>query len=52
MCGEKHGTVSESMQNMRQPMPITKKAKLVLRNSWSKLRTASTCCGNYGEPGC
>ncbi len=30
---------------------MVKVAKSV-RNSWTKVRTASTCCGNHGEPGC
>ena len=28
------------------------KTRLVLRNTWRKVRTRSTCCGNHGEPGC
>jgi hypothetical protein len=53
MCNEKrYGTISESVQNLRQPMPVGRKAKLLLRNTWLKLRTRSDCCGNYGEPGC
>ena len=57
MCSEQKdrwdlGTPSEYAQNMRQPMPLARKIKLVLRNNAIKLRTGSTCCGNYGEPGC
>lgn len=53
MCSEnRHGTVSETLQNLRQPMPLGRKVELVLRNNWIKLRTRSDCCGNYGEPGC
>jgi hypothetical protein len=57
MCSEQKdkwdlGTPSEYLQNMRQPMPLARKIKLVLRNNAIKLRTGSTCCGNYGEPGC
>jgi hypothetical protein len=28
------------------------KVRLALANSWRKMRTRSSCCGNYGEPGC
>jgi hypothetical protein len=28
------------------------KARLALANSFKKVRTRSSCCGNYGEPGC
>ena len=53
MCGEnRHGTPSEALQNLRQPMPLGRKLRLVLRNTWRKIRTRSDCCGNYGEPGC
>ncbi len=54
MCAEKprHGTPQESLKNLRQPMPLGKKLRLLLRNNCIKLRTGSTCCGNHGEPGC
>jgi hypothetical protein len=53
MCDDKRrGTVSQTVQNLRQPMPLTRKIRLVLRNNWRKARTLSDCCGNYGEPGC
>jgi hypothetical protein len=32
--------------------PLRTKVRLVLANSWRKARTASACCGNYGQPGC
>ncbi len=28
------------------------KARLAAKNSLIKLRRASDCCGNHGEPGC
>jgi hypothetical protein len=28
------------------------KVRLALVNTWRKIRTRSSCCGNYGEPGC
>jgi hypothetical protein len=53
MCSsDRRGTISESTQNLRRPMPLGRKIKLVLRNNLIKLRTGSSCCGNYGEPGC
>jgi hypothetical protein len=53
MCSEhQHGTVSESVQNLRQPMPLSRKIRLFVRNNWIKVRTRSSCCGNHGEPGC
>jgi hypothetical protein len=28
------------------------KVRVALANTWKKARTRSSCCGNYGEPGC
>jgi len=44
--------VSETIQNLRQPMPLGRKARLLIRNNWKKIRTGKSCCGNFGEPGC
>jgi hypothetical protein len=32
--------------------PLQARVRLVVANSWRKLRTRSSCCGNYGQPGC
>ena len=32
--------------------PLPAKVRLALANTWKKARTRSSCCGNYGEPGC
>lgn len=32
--------------------PFHVKLRLAVRNNWTKIRTRSDCCGNYGEPGC
>ncbi|MFN2164989.1 MAG: hypothetical protein ACK2U9_01855 [Anaerolineae bacterium] len=55
MCSEKGNegpTTTEALENLRKPMPLARKIKLIARNNWIKLRTQSDCCGNYGEPGC
>jgi hypothetical protein len=53
MCDEKRrGTASETLQNLRQPLPLPRKLYLFVHNNWRKMRTLSDCCGNYGEPGC
>lgn len=57
MCSEEKqdrepGPVPEWLENMLQPMPVTRKIKLALRNNAIKFGTRSTCCGHYGEPGC
>jgi hypothetical protein len=32
--------------------PLHVKVQLALANTWKKVRTRSSCCGNYGMPGC
>jgi hypothetical protein len=32
--------------------PFPTKVRLALANSWRKVRTGSSCCGNPGQPGC
>ncbi len=46
------GSLSATLQNLRQPMPLRLKLRLFLRNEWTKVRTRSDCCGHPGEPGC
>ena len=41
-----------SWQNLRVPMSLRRKLRLVARNEWIKLRHAQPCCGHPGEPGC
>jgi len=43
---------SEALANLRQPMPLGRKLRLLARNTWLKIRNRSTCCGHPGEPGC
>jgi hypothetical protein len=38
--------------NMQAPMPLRTKVWLLARNNWTKVSTGSSCCGNFGEPGC
>jgi hypothetical protein len=32
--------------------PFATKVRLALANSWRKVSTGSSCCGNLGQPGC
>jgi hypothetical protein len=54
MCADdkRRGTLQQSLDNLRQPMPLGRKLRLLVHNNWIKIRTRSDCCGNYGEPGC
>ena len=38
--------------NLRSPMPMARKVRLVLRNNWLKVYRRESCCGHHGEPGC
>ncbi len=40
------------LTNLKQPMPLGRKLRLLARNNWIRLTTPSTCCGHPGEPGC
>ena len=49
---KRRGPARESVENLRQSMALSRKLRLLVRNNWIKMRTRSSCCGNYGEPGC
>lgn len=38
--------------NMRAPMPLSMKLRLLLRNNLYKIQHHTNCCGHPGEPGC
>ena len=50
MCGA--DSRSAFVRNLRKPMPLGKKLRLVARNQWIKISTLRSCCGHPGEPGC
>jgi hypothetical protein len=39
-------------RNLRVPMPLGRKVRLVMRNIAIKVKTRQGCCGHPGEPGC
>ena len=41
-----------SWRNLKQPMPLGRKIRLVVRNTSIKIKTRQPCCGHPGEPGC
>lgn len=45
-------TLRNVFTNWRADMPLTQKLRKAIANTWTKIRTRSGCCGNYGEPGC
>ena len=51
MC-ENHEHPHTPLENLRQPMPLLTKARLVLTNNLLKIKNRSSCCGNLGQPGC
>ena len=42
----------QPLENLRQPMPLARKLRLLLANNFTKIRTLKGCCGNHGQPGC
>ena len=38
--------------NLRLPMALKRKLRLVRDNNLTKIRRLRGCCGNYGQPGC
>ena len=51
MCGQPETSFS-LFGNLRQPMPLRRKLRLLVSNNFKKLKTLRSCCGNYDEPGC
>jgi hypothetical protein len=52
MCGETAPSPSAYMANLRQPMPLDRKVRLLARNTARKVIRLKSCCGHPGEPGC
>jgi hypothetical protein len=52
MCGENMPRPSDYMANLREPMPLGRKLRLIAHNTWRKMRGLKPCCGHHGEPGC
>ena len=51
MCDKRHLTHAV-FDNLRVPMPLRRKLRLIMCNNFTKIRRLSGCCGNYGQPGC
>jgi len=43
---------SAFVRNLKVPMPLGRKLKIVVRNTAIKIKTRRNCCGHPGEPGC
>jgi hypothetical protein len=52
MCSNTTPSRSAALANLRKPMPLGQKLRLIRRNTWIKISTGQTCCGHPGEPGC
>ena len=43
----------DGMRNWRDSdLSLFEKTRLTIKNNAIKARNRSSCCGNYGEPGC
>ncbi len=49
---EHHPSPSAFWRNIRQPMPLGKKMRLIIRNLWRRIALRHNCCDHPGEPGC
>ena len=51
MCGENERPF-QPLSNLKQPIPLGRKLRLLASNNLKKLVTRRSCCGNYSQPGC
>jgi hypothetical protein len=51
MC-DREERVFSPISNLRQPMPLGRKLRLILSNQLKRIKNRQSCCGNYGQPGC
>lgn len=40
------------IRNLKQPMPLARKIRLLARNQALRIIKLQMCCGHPGEPGC
>lgn len=52
MCSNATPSPSAAWANLRKPMPLALKLKLIARNTGIKIVKLQRCCGHPGEPGC
>ncbi len=53
MCSEEKPSPGSYLENLRAPMPLRRKVRLIARNVLRRIvPRPSTCCGHPGEPGC
>ncbi len=51
--GERRPSFIEVWRNFRDyDAPATAKARMLLANSFRRIRHRTNCCGNGGQPGC
>ena len=51
MCG-KRNLERGYTANLKGPMGLLQKLRLIAGNTSTKIRKLQTCCGNYNQPGC
>jgi hypothetical protein len=52
MCSDDRPTPNGFLANLREPMPLGRKVRLLFRNTWIKVSKRQGCCGHADEPGC
>ncbi|MEG6549815.1 hypothetical protein V6C53_06210 [Desulfocurvibacter africanus] len=52
MCSTHRPTLKATLDNLRQPMPLREKLRLIARNFSLRFSKRQACCGHPGQPGC
>ncbi len=52
IMSEKRQLQRSFLANLRVPMLLKRKLRLIRDNNLTKFRRLRGCCGNYGQPGC
>ncbi len=52
MCSNDRGSPGKTWANLRQPMPLSRKLRLLRQNVWIRISCWQDCCGHPGEPAC
>ena len=52
IMGNKRKLAYAFFENLRVPMLLGYKLRLIMANNLTKVRRLRGCCGDYGRPGC
>ncbi len=52
MCSNEGRHQNPALANLRKPMPLDQKLRMIRRNIGVRIMKRQSCCGHPGEPGC